>query len=345
MGSIQRVGGFDIGTNSVRILVADIDSFSRVVASFRLGFAVRLGEGLSSTGRVSEVALERTCRVLGKSTLLARRLGTSRILTGATHALRVAANSADVVGALEEAGGLPINVLTPEEEAYYVYTGALSDSFSYKSPSAMAGRASEVGGAAGGSFSLRREDRAEEVSGCGFVIDVGGGSTALIKGTDTGTIRSSTLPLGCVTLTEEFLKHDPPTPDELQALEDHVVTELSKARPSVLPEAEDCVTGVGGAATSIAAISLGLPYYDSRRVEGHILAGEEIERCAQRLSKLTLEEREEIEALGSGRAEIAVAGAFVLSLVARHLNVKRLTISTRGLRYGLALEAAAHPAG
>ena len=360
MASIQRVAGFDIGTNSLRVLIADVDSLSRIVAGLRLGFAVRLGEGLSETGRVSETALERTSRVLGKSTLLARRLGTSRMLTGATHALRVATNSAEVVNDLEEAAGLPINILTPEEEAYYIYTGALSDSFFTALPNAFPGASpgtspvapppASPGGVASTGAGATVGERAFEG---GFVIDVGGGSTTLIEGSGTGIVRSSTLPLGCVTLTERFLKHDPPASEELRALGDHIMTELSRAqslplsqvRPLLLPEAQVPVTGVGGAVTSIAAVSLGLPYYESRRVEGHILTRDEIEHCAQQLSRLPLEEREKIGTLGRRRAEIAVAGAFILSLLTCHLNVRRVTVSTRGLRYGLALEAAAHPAG
>jgi exopolyphosphatase/guanosine-5'-triphosphate,3'-diphosphate pyrophosphatase len=348
---MQRVAGFDIGTNSLRVLIADVDSLSRIVASLRLGFAVRLGEGLSETGRVSEAALERTSRVLGKSALLARRIGTSRMLAGATHALRVAANSAEVVNDLEEAAGLPINILTPEEEAYYVYTGALSDYFLTALPSASPN--APPGGIARVASSSAGAAVAEGAFEGGFVIDVGGGSTTLIKGHGTGSIFSCTLPLGCVTLTERFLRHDPPAPEELQALGDHIMTELSQgqsvplsqARSLLLPEAQLPVTGVGGAVTSIAAVSLGLPFYESRRVEGYILTREEIERCAQQLSRLPVEEMEKIRALGRRRAEIAVAGAFILSLLTCHLNVKRLTVSTRGLRYGLALEAAAHPAG
>ena len=363
MASIQRVAGFDIGTNSLRVLIADVDSLSRIVAGLRLGFAVRLGEGLSETGRVSEAALERTSRVLGKSTLLARRLGTSRMLAGATHALRVATNSAEVVNDLEEAAGLPINILTPEEEAYYIYTGALSDSFFTALPDAFpsaspgtspgASPPASPGGVAGVASAGAGAAVGERAFEGGFVIDVGGGSTTLIEGSGTGIIRSSTLPLGCVTLTERFLKHDPPASEELRALGDHIMTELSQAqslqlsqvRPLLLPEAQVPVTGVGGAVTSIAAVSLGLPYYESRRVEGHILTRDEIEHCAQQLSRLPLEEREKIRALGRRRAEIAVAGAFILSLLTCHLNVRRVTVSTRGLRYGLALEAAAHPAG
>jgi exopolyphosphatase/pppGpp-phosphohydrolase len=282
------------------------------------------------------------------------------MLAGATHALRVATNSAEVVNDLEEAAGLPINILTPEEEAYYIYTGALSDSFFTALPNAFPGASpgtspvapppASPGGVASIGAGATVGERAFEG---GFVIDVGGGSTTLIEGSGTGIVRSSTLPLGCVTLTERFLKHDPPASEELRALGDHIMTELSRAqslplsqvRPLLLPEAQVPVTGVGGAVTSIAAVSLGLPYYESRRVEGHILTRDEIEHCAQQLSRLPLEEREKIRALGRRRAEIAVAGAFILSLLTCHLNVRRVTVSTRGLRYGLALEAAAHPAG
>jgi len=308
--SSQRVAGFDIGTNSLRVLVADVDDLSRFVSTLRLGFAVRLGEGLSSSGRVSEAALERTARVLGKSAQLARRLGASRMLAGATHVLRVASNANEAVAALEEAANMSIEILSPQEEAYYIYTGALSDGYQ-----------------------------------SGFVIDVGGGSTSLIRGVGAGGVESNTLPLGCVTLTEQFFEHDPPSLDEIRALCDHINAELARSDLSLMPDAENPVTGVGGAVTSIAAASLGLPHFESKRIDGHLLTRDEIENWAERLAGVPIEKRMEIAGLDRRRAQIAVAGAFILSRLTCRLDIKRLTVSTRGLRYGLALEAAAHPAG
>jgi len=257
----------------------------------------------------------------------------------------VAANADEVVKELEEVSGIPIKVLTPEEEAYYVYTGVLSERFSTAISGAAAGSCPSGAGGAPTNAGTAGNTSTGNVFSSGFVIDIGGGSTSLIKGSCTGRVNSCCLSLGCVMLTEEFLKHDPPLPEELQALGDHIVEELSRAQSLLFPEAEDVVIGVGGAVTSIAAISLRLPYYESRHVEGHILDLGEMERCAQELSRLPIEDIEKIAVLGRRRAEIAVAGAFILLLLTCHLNVRRLTVSTRGLRYGLALEAAAHPAG
>jgi len=141
-----------------------------------------------------------------------------------------------------------------------------------------------------------------------------------------------------VSLTEKFLRHDPPTREELSTLREHVLAELKFV--SLRPEPGDFVRGIGGAITSVAAVSLGLPQYVSRRVEGHILAREEMVRCAETLSGLGLEERERLAGLGRKRADIAVAGAVLLLLLAEKLELPNIFVSTRGLRYGLALEAA-----
>jgi exopolyphosphatase/guanosine-5'-triphosphate,3'-diphosphate pyrophosphatase len=149
---------------------------------------------------------------------------------------------------------------------------------------------------------------------------------------------SITLPIGCVSLTEKFLRHDPPSIEELSTLREHVLAELKFV--SLRPGPGDFVRGIGGAITSVAAVSLGLPQYVSRRVEGYILGKEEMERCAETLSALGLEEREHVAGLGRKRAQIAVAGAVLLLLLAERLELPNIFVSTRGLRYGLALEAA-----
>ena len=311
----MRVAGFDIGTNSVRVLIGDADGTGRIQPGVRIGFATRLGEGLAHTGRVSDEALERTARVLGKSVRLARALGASGMKAGATHVLRVASNAQEVLGALENAAGLPVKILSEDEEAHYAYVGAFSGS--------------SDGGLSGdpGAGQERR-----------FLMDVGGGSVTLTQGVGLNRTGSITLPIGCVTLTEKFLKHDPPTGEEMATLAEHVRAELSFVSLSVSPG--DSVVAIGGAATCMAAVSLELPFFDWRRVDGHILGLEEMERSAEMLSRMTVSEREGIGCLGRRRAEIAVAGAVLLALLTKHLNLHALVVSIRGVRYGLAIEAA-----
>ena len=306
----MRVAGFDIGTNSVRVLIGDADGAGRIRPGVRIGFATRLGEGLAQTGRVSDEAVERNARVLGKSVRLARALGTSGMKAGATHVLRVASNAQQALQALEDAARLPVKILSEEEEACYAYLGAFSGDYSP------------------GAGEERR-----------LLMDVGGGSVTITQGKGLLRTGSTTLPIGCVTLTEKFLKHDPPTAQEMATLTEHVHAELSFVSVSVAPG--DSVVAIGGAATCMAAVSLELPFFDSRRVDGHILGLDEMERCAEMLSRMTVSERERTGCLGRRRAEIAVAGAVLLALLTKHLGLHAVVVSIRGVRYGLALEAAA----
>ena len=305
----MRVAGFDIGTNSVRAVIGDADGTGGFQPGVRIGFSTRLGEGLAHTGRVSDEAIERNARVLGKSARLARALGASGMRAGATHVLRVASNARQVLDALENAAGLPIRILSEEEEAHYAYIGAFS------------------GSSAPGMAEERR-----------LLMDVGGGSVTLTQGEGFNRTGSTTLPIGCVTLTEKFLRHDPPTAQEMATLTEHIKAELSFVSVSVAQG--DLTMAIGGAATCMAGVSLELPFFDSRRVDGHILGLEEMERSAEMLSRMTVGEREKIGCLGRRRAEIAVAGALLLALLTKHLGLHAVVVSIRGLRYGLALEAA-----
>jgi exopolyphosphatase/guanosine-5'-triphosphate,3'-diphosphate pyrophosphatase len=311
----MRVAGFDIGTNSVRAVVGEADGTGALRTGVRIGFSTRLGEGLAHTGRVSDEALARNARVLGKSVRLARALDASGMRAGATHVLRVAANARQVVDALESAAGIPVKILSEEEEAYYAYIGAFSGS---------GAGGPGVGPSADGERRL--------------LMDVGGGSVTLTQGEGFNRTGSITLPVGAVTLTEKFLRHDPPTAEEMATLTEHVEAELSFVSISAAPG--DSVMAIGGAATCMAAVSLELPFFDSRRVDGHILGLEEMERTAGMLSRMTVSERERIGCLGRRRAEIAVAGAVLLALLTKHLGLRAVVVSIRGLRYGLALEAA-----
>lgn len=305
----MRVAGFDIGTNSVRVLIGDADGTGRIRPGVRVGFATRLGEGLAHTGRVSDEALERTARVLGKSVRLARALGTSAMKAGATHVLRVASNARQVLGTLDNAAGLSVKILSEEEEAYYAYLGAFSGDY---------------GPGAG------QERR--------LLMDVGGGSVTLTQGEGPTRTGSTTLPIGAVTLTEKFLRHDPPTEEEMATLKENVRAELDFVSVSIAPG--DSVVAIGGAVTCMAAVCLELPFFDSRRVDGHILGLEEMEGAVEMLSRMTASERERMGCLGRRRAEIAVAGGVLLWLLMRHLGLHAVVVSIRGVRYGLAIDAA-----
>lgn len=327
----MRVAGFDIGTNSVRVLIGDVDGGLRLRPGMRIGFATRLGEGVAHTGRVSDEALERTARVLGKSVRLARALGVSNMKAGATHVLRVASNARQVIETLERAAGIPVKILSEDEEAHYAYVGAFSGQGDASAPGTSWGSGTDRGTGTDRGSAVGEERR--------LLMDVGGGSMTLTQGQGLTVTGSTTLPIGSVTLTEKFLRHDPPTAEEMKTLTEHVRAELSFLSVSVAPG--DSVVAIGGAATCLAAVALELPFFDSRRVDGHILGLDEMERSAEALSHMTVSERERIGCLGRRRAEIAVAGAVVLALLTKHLGLHAVVVSIRGVRFGLALEAAA----
>lgn len=303
-----RIGAVDIGTNSVRLLVADVDENERLRTSHRMGEISRLGEGIDRTGLIDEAAASRTLDCLERFVQEAEYSGASRIRVAATNALRVAQNGLEVAARFSERIGYPVEVLSGEEEARLVFLAVLSG----LSPP----------------------------HGRSVVVDIGGGSTEIISGLERDGTRVISLELGCVRLTERFIRSDPPTESELAAIRSYVREVFAEKLHEFETEGLDRAIGVGGTVTAFGALDLSLVKYDPTRIENHVLSQARISLIEKELCSIPVARRRDLAGVSRGRADIIPAGAVILTEFVARFPVPGLTVSTRGLRYGLVLSEA-----
>lgn len=298
-----RYAGIDLGTNSIRLLVAEVREGGRLHPLLRLGESCRLGEGLDGSGTISADAEGRAAISLQTFVERARSFKPRAIAVAATHAIRSARNGEEVAERLGRAAGVPVEVLSGEEEARLVYQAVAE--------------------------ALAPESRNEPF----LVADVGGGSVEFVRAEGGEVASWVSLALGCVRLTERFITGDPVPEAEFDALLQYLRGELDGHRGLLRGLAAGA--GVGGTLTALAAIDLGLPRYEASRVEGHYLSRRAMEQWAKRLRALSNWERSGLPAVGPGRADIIVAGCAVLGAVLEATELPGLTVSTQGLRYAL----------
>jgi exopolyphosphatase/guanosine-5'-triphosphate,3'-diphosphate pyrophosphatase len=314
----MRVGAIDIGSNSVRLLVAEVEWVDGRTGALRTlaraGESCRLARGLDRTGRIEPEMVERAIQVIREFARRARSLGAVHIVAGATAALRNASDGAEVAAALGAPCGLAIRILSGDEEARLVYRSVISG----------------LGSVARGHSCV--------------VFDLGGGSTEVVSGVGERPGRWTSLPFGAVSLTERHLLHAPAMSVGIAALEAEV-RETIMHSCAYMPEAAPLFAGVGGTVTVLASMDLGLETYDPGRIEGWTIFGPRLDGLVRRVTHATSQERASWPVMGEGRADIVAAGALVVGLLAVRFPSQGLVCSTQGLRYGLARLAAEEAAG
>jgi exopolyphosphatase/guanosine-5'-triphosphate,3'-diphosphate pyrophosphatase len=307
-----RVAAIDAGSNTTRLLVADVEEGSITHVERRLIFT-RLGEGIDATGRLNPRGIKATAAAIAEFVDRSRELGAERIRIAGTSAVREAANGEELLAAVKAATGLDLEVLSGEAEAALSFAGATQD--------LPAGRY--------------------------LVCDIGGGSTELAEGRKGATVDEGTLmegaislKLGVVRLTERHLAHDPPTPEELAALEVDIDRTL-QAADEVLPHAASAgFVGVAGTVTSLAAIRLGPEHDDPERVHGSELTWGDVAGLYRRLAGMSLPQREALPALPPGRSDVIVAGCAILTRVMARWSFPAVRVSSKDILDGLALDLA-----
>ncbi len=302
----RRLAAIDIGTVTTRLMVADV-STSGVEEIARRSRITHLGEGWTSTGRLSQQAMYRVAACVAAFAEEARTLGASEIVAIATSAARDAENSADFLERLEATGVRP-EIISGAREAYLTFLGA--------------------------TFDLGADDT--------LVVDVGGGSTELVLGSrdedGTTTIESSrSIDVGSRRVTELFLASDPPTRAEQDAAREHITTALRPYFDGLKTKPRDMIA-VAGAATSLVAIELGLDPYDSARVHGHRLGGHTIADIREELAALSLERRRQVVGLEPDRAGVIVAGALILETATALAGLDSTLVSEQDILYGMVLD-------
>jgi exopolyphosphatase / guanosine-5'-triphosphate,3'-diphosphate pyrophosphatase len=303
----MRVAAVDLGTNSTRLLVADVGdgSIDEVVRRLTI---TRLGEGVDERRRLLPTAIARVRNVLTDFRREAEALGAERPLAIVPSAVRDAENGEAFLGEVEWSYGFTTRLLSGHDEAQLTFRGV-----------ALGRRLSEDT----------------------LVLDIGGGSSELVVGEPEGLRFHDSLDLGCVRLTERFLHSDPPTPAELDACAAAVRVLLAERVPNALEPR--VAIGVAGTITSIAALDLGLDQYDAEKVHGHRISRAGVAAQLERLATVPLADRREIPALEPDRAPVIVAGVVIFGEVLDHFGLDQLEASERDILDGAALEAASLP--
>jgi exopolyphosphatase/guanosine-5'-triphosphate,3'-diphosphate pyrophosphatase len=295
----------DLGTNSTRLLVADVAG-GEITELERRSVVTRLGRGVDLTGQLSVEAVEAVCGAVSEYVGVYERLGAEFVVPIATSAVRDADNGEMFIAELRERFGMETRLLRGEEEAGLTYLGAAA-------------------GRQGGARTL--------------VIDIGGGSTELILGTGFDVSYFHSLQIGVVRHSERHIQHDPPAAEELEALAADVHDEIAATTDCQHPLVADVGVAVAGTATSLAAIDLELDPYDPEQAHGHRLPLEAIQRICSRLSAMPLADRERVAGLQPGRAPTIVAGVITLIQVMRAFGLAEIEVSERDILHGVALEA------
>jgi exopolyphosphatase/guanosine-5'-triphosphate,3'-diphosphate pyrophosphatase len=301
----SRVAVIDVGTNSTRLLVADVAE-GRVSPLERRSTVTRLGRGVDLSGRLATEAIEDVCEAIGVYVGLIEELGAEAVDVIATSAVRDADNGSAFIAELRERFALSPRALDGSEEARLTYLGATSESL----PSEPT-----------------------------LVVDIGGGSTELVVGRGSEISFHDSLQAGVVRHSERYIAGDPPAASELEEL----ATDIRGLIEASLSPGVEAAHGiaVAGTPTSLAAIELGLEPYDPSRVHGHTLTLPSIQRMLSQLASVPLAERVEIPGLHPDRAPTIVAGVVILVETMRAFELEEITVSEHDILYGTAIATAA----
>jgi exopolyphosphatase / guanosine-5'-triphosphate,3'-diphosphate pyrophosphatase len=302
---MTRVAAVDCGTNSVRLLIADIAGGELTELDRRMEI-VRLGQGVDRTGRLATDALDRTFAAMrGYAKLIAERSGDGPIPTRvvATSATRDAANRDAFVQGVVEIFGVEPEVISGRDEARLSFVGATKD--------------------------------LDAARPC-LVVDIGGGSTEFVLGTDTVEAARS-VDIGCVRLTERHLRSDPPTPEQVAAAVADIDAALAEVRDEPVPvDRARTLVGLAGSVTTVAGIALDLPEYDPAAIHLSRVKARQVHDVTRTLLRSTHEERSRIGVMHPGRVDVIGAGALILDRVMREYAFADVVVSEHDILDGLA---------
>ena len=311
---MTRVAAIDCGTNSIRLLVADIaEGGATLTDVVRRMEIVRLGQGVDSTGRLSSEAIERTRVALADYTAQIRALGAEQVRMVATSATRDAANAEEFRSMVLETLGAAPEVVTGDEEARLSFTGAVRG--------------------------LRADTPRPYL-----VVDIGGGSTEFVLGaTESGDFEPSaatSVDIGCVRMTERYLRDDPPTAAQIDAAEAHITEVTDAALAAVSGRDARTLIGLAGSVTTVTALALGLDRYRPERIHHARVSYAEVARVTGELLGMTHAQRLTLPVMHPGRADVIGAGALVLRIVMDRARIDSVVASEHDILDGIAYSVA-----
>ncbi|HEU5161394.1 MAG TPA: Ppx/GppA phosphatase family protein [Streptosporangiaceae bacterium] len=307
---MTRVAAVDCGTNSVRLLIADVGD--RLIDLERRMEIVRLGQGVDQTGMLSAEALDRTFSAMRCYAKQIEEYRAERVRVVATSATRDAANRAEFVDGVIDIFGVEPEVITGDEEAGLSFAGATRE---------FAG--------------TTRELTAPRPPKPYLVADIGGGSTEFVFG-GAEMEAAVSVDIGCVRMTERHLRGDPPTPEQIAAAVADIDAALATVRRSVPVDRARTLVGLAGSVTTVAGIALGLPEYDPGRIHLARITGTQVHDITRMLLHSTHEERASIGVMHPGRVDVIGAGALILDRIIREYGFGAVVASEHDILDGLA---------
>ncbi len=306
-----RVAAIDCGTNSIRLLVADLPdptagSTAPLVDLTRRMEIVRLGQGVDATGRLAPEAIERTRVALTDYAADIAKLGAERVRMCATSATRDAENAADFRAMVEQTLGVPPEVVSGDEEARLSFTGAV-------------------------------RGLPADAQSPYLVVDIGGGSTEFVVGSRDGGVHAAiSMDIGCVRMTERHLHGDPPSLDEVAAAQADIAVAVDRALTAVPGREAATLVGLAGSVTTVVAIAQDLTEYDPTRIHHARVSYDRVAEVTARLLTLTREQRLAIPVMHPGRADVIGAGALVLRVIMERAGMDSVVASEHDILDGIA---------
>ena len=297
--SPDRVASIDIGTNTILLLIAEVEE-GKLKPLFEMETIVRLGEGVQKEGILSQEAMKRGVETLAHYVGHCHKMRTQKIYAVGTSALREAKNSEIFLKLAKEKLGLSIEVISGEEEAQFSFLAVARD--------------------------------LKEVKKTIMVVDVGGGSTEFIQGQGDRISQWASLPIGSVRFTEQFLLSDPVQEKEWEKMEGEI-RKLLVDIPH--PKKTLSMVAVGGTATTLASVELGLKEFIPEKIHHFVLKKEALRNQLLLYRSKTIDERKKVPGLSPNRADVILAGGTILHMAMEELGCPSVLISVHGVRYGL----------
>ena len=304
----MRVAAIDCGTNSIRLLIADVDG-STLVERDRIMTIVRLGEGVDRTGSFSEAALERTFAACARYADVIGSHDVERTRFVATSASRDVSNREAFIDGVRERLGVEPEVISGSEEAALSFLGAI------------AGLPSDLTVAPT------------------LVVDIGGGSTEFVIG-DRIPSAAVSVDVGCVRMTERHLRADPPTAEQISATQRDIEGALDRAQRSVDWSSARSVVGVAGTVTTVAALAHGLTAYDPATIHGLLITSEQVQQMCERLLLMPRAQRAALEVMHPGRVDVIAGGSMVLRAIMDRIGGLPMVASETDILDGVARQLA-----
>ena len=294
------VASIDIGTNTVLLLIAEVNKGTKEILPLRNEYRMpRIGQGTNTNGIINPGKVKLLYDVLKEYEILIKKYNSELVLVTGTNALRIAKNTPEIVNDLKRLFKFNLEVINGDVEAEYAYLGATSAIDAYSSS---------------------------------MVIDIGGGSTELIFGNKSGITFKTSLPMGSVSATEQFLKSSPPLKSEIASLKEEIKKLLKILNENKTPYT---VVAIAGTATTLSCMNLNLKEFDENKVEKSKLSSDELKSLINKMSQFSATEiLEKYGPVMKGREDIILAGAIILSEIMKYFGINKLIASSRGIRYG-----------